>query len=208
MSTEWPPPDLRKRKNQNLGARSNQDMVEAVPDDFGFQQSATLRDGRVATIRLMRPDDRQRLLDAFARLDRQSIYTRFFSYRKQLPAGMLEQIEHIDLLHFAALVVTLGSGADETAIGSAGYVACTAADGCREAEVSFTIEEDFHGQGLAGQLLKALCGIASRHGIVRFTAEVLAENAPMHAVFQHSGLPLHTRQAGGVVHYAMDLPRA
>ena len=183
-------------------------MVEAVPDDFKFQQAATLRDGRVATMRLMRPDDRQRLLDAFAKLDRQSVYTRFFSYRKQLPAGMLEQIEHIDLLHFAALVVTLGSGADETAIGSAGYVASTADDGAREAEVSFTVEEDYQGQGLASQLLTALCGIARRHGITRFTAEVLAENAPMHAVFQRSGLPLRTRQVGGVVHYALDLPPA
>lgn len=178
------------------------------PDDFHFQQTATLRDGRPLTIRLMRPDDRQRLLDAFAKLDRQSIYTRFFSYRKQLPPGMLEQIEHIDLVHFAALVVTLGTGADETAIASAGYVASTAADGTHEAEVSFTVEEDFQGQGLAGRLLTALCGIARRHGITRLTAEVLAENAPMHAVFQRSGLPLHTRQAGGVVHYVMDLPPA
>ena len=178
------------------------------PDDFHFQQTATLRDGRPLTIRLMRPDDRQRLLDAFAKLDRQSIYTRFFSYRKQLPPGMLEQIEHIDLVHFAALVVTLGTGADETAIASAGYVASTAADGTHEAEVSFTVEEDFQGQGLASRLLTALCGIARRHGITRLTAEVLAENAPMHAVFQRSGLPLHTRQAGGVVHYVMDLPPA
>lgn len=179
-------------------------MVE-VPDDFHFQQTATLRDGRAVTIRLMRPDDRQRLLDAFAKLDRESIYTRFFSYRKQLPQGMLDQIEHIDLVHFAALVVTLGSGTDEMVIGTAGYVANDGGDGAREAEVSFTIEEDFQGQGLAGRLLAALRDIARRQGITRFTADVLAVNAPMHAVFQRSGLPLQSQQAGDVVRYTMDL---
>ena len=68
------------------------------PDDFHFQQTATLRDGRPLTIRLMRPDDRQRLLDAFARLDRQSIYTRFFSYRKQLPPGLGIDAQEIEAL--------------------------------------------------------------------------------------------------------------
>lgn len=179
--------------------------MDEAQDDFHFEQAATLRDGQPVTIRLMRPDDRQRLLDAFAKLDRQSIYTRFFSFRKELPPGMLEQIEHIDLVHLAALVVTLGSGADETVIGSAGYVAQVAGDGRREAEIAFTIEEDFQGQGLASRLLAALAGIARRHGITRFTAEVLAANEPMRAVFRHCGLSMRTRQTGDVLQVTLAL---
>lgn len=180
-------------------------QMDGPPDDFHFEQTATLRDGRAVTIRLMRPDDKERLIEAFAKLDRQSIYTRFFSFRKELPPGPLNRIDRIDLVRLAALVVTLGAGEDETVIGSASYVAGTAADGTREAEVAFTIEEDFQRQGLAGRLLAALAGIARRHGITRFEAEVLAGNAPMLAVFQRCGLPMHTRRTGDVVRLTLEL---
>ena len=179
--------------------------MDGQADDFHFERETTLRDGRAVTIRMMRPDDKDRLIAAFAKLDRQSIYTRFFTYRKELPQGPLNRIDRIDLVRLAALVVTLGDGDDAIIIGSASYVADTAADGTRQAEVAFTIEEDFQGQGLAGRLLDALAGIARRHGITRFKAEVLAGNAPMLAVFQRCRLPLHTRRSGEVVQLTMDL---
>ncbi len=179
--------------------------MDALRDDFHFEQAATLRDGRTVTIRLMRPDDKQRLVVAFSRLDRQSIYTRFFSFRKELPQGPLNHIERIDLVRLAALVVTLGEGGEQIVIGSASYVADTAADGTREAEVAFTIEEDFQRQGLAGRLLDALAGIARRHGIQRLKAEVLAGNAPMLAVFQRCRLPMQMRRSGEVVELRLDL---
>ena len=174
-------------------------------NDTPFGRHITLRDGRTATIRLMRPDDKERLVAAFAKLERQTVYTRFFSFRSQLPEGPLNRIDTIDLVRLAALVVTLGSGADEAIIGSATYVATDAADGAKAAEVAFTIEEDFQGQGLAGRLLAELAGIARSHGIARFDAEVLAHNGAMLAVFRRSGLPMQLRQAGEVVHVALTL---
>lgn len=179
--------------------------MDAPDDDLRFEQAATLRDGRAVTIRLMRPDDKQRLIDAFARLDRQSIYTRFFGYRKELPPGPLSRIHRIDGVRLAALVVTLGSGDDETVIGSASYVADTAADGVREAEVAFTIEEDFQRQGLAGRLLAALAELARHHGIGRFRAEVLGGNAAMLGVFKRCGLPMQSRRSGETVELKLDL---
>lgn len=182
-------------------------MLES-DQDASFSMSFELRDGRLATMRLMRPDDKQRLIDAFARLDRQSIYTRFFSHRRELPQGPLNKIDRIDLVRLAALVVTIGQDHDETVIGSATYVAETAADGQREAEVAFTIEEDFQGQGLASRLFQALAGIAHRHGIARMRAEVLGSNAPMLRVFERSGLPTKMRRQGEVVELVLDLPGA
>jgi len=179
--------------------------MDDEPDDFHFERRARLRDGRTVTIRLMRPDDRPRLVEAFAKLDRQSVYTRFFSFRNQLPQESLDRIDRIDLVHLAALVVTLGTGADEIVIGSASYVADAADDAAREAEVAFTVEEDFQGQGLAGRLLEALADIARRHGIDRFRAEVLAGNAPMLAVFKRSGLPLYQRRHDDIVELTMAL---
>lgn len=179
--------------------------MDGQGDDFHFEQAAQLRDGRAVTIRLMRPDDKERLIEAFAKLDRQSIYTRFFSFRKELPPGPLNRIDRIDLVRLAALVVTIGSGDDETVIGSATYVADTAADGQREAEVAFTIEEDFQRQGLASRLLAALAGIARRHGITRLKAEVLHGNTAMLAVFQRCGLPMRTRRRADAVQITLEL---
>ena len=105
----------------------------------------------------------------------------------------------------AALVVTVGTGADEAIIGSATYVAGDAADGPRTAEVAFTIEEDYQGQGLAGRLLAGLVDIARRHGIQGFKAEVLAHNGAMLAVFKRSGLPMQMRPAAEVVHVSLSL---
>lgn len=194
---EWP----RQRP------RDNPTMTHKI-DDTPSGRSFTLRDGRPATIRPMRPDDKDKLVAAFAKLDRQTVYTRFFSFRKQLPEGPLNRIDAIDYVRLAALVVTLGRGADETIIGSATYVADEAADGARIAEVAFTIEEDFQRQGLAGRLLAALADIARRHGIVRLQAEVLAHNGAMLAVFRRSGLPMRLRPAGDVVHVSLDLEPA
>lgn len=39
--------------------------MDAADDDLGFEQAATLRDGRTVAIRLMRPDDKPRLVEAF-----------------------------------------------------------------------------------------------------------------------------------------------
>jgi RimJ/RimL family protein N-acetyltransferase len=173
--------------------------------DLDFQQPITLRDGRPALIRVMHPDDKERLNAAFAQLDPQSIYTRFFSYRKELPERAFGRIAQIDFVDLAGLVVTLGTGADEIVIGGASYVGRTAEDGAKVAELAFTIEEDFQGQGLARKLLAALITLARRHGIARFEAEVLAGNSPMLAVFERSGLPLQRRRESGVVHLDLDL---
>lgn len=177
----------------------------AAEHDLTFRQPITLRDGRPALIRVMRPDDRQRLQQAFAKLDPQTIYTRFFSFRKEIPEQAFERIAEIDFVNLAGLVVTIGSGDEETVIGGASYVGRTADDGAKVAEVAFTVEKDFQGQGLATQLFAALLALARRHGLTRFEAEVLAGNSPMLAILQRCGLPLRQRRETGVVHLDLDL---
>lgn len=173
--------------------------------DPGFCQQVVLRNGTPVTIRVMRPDDKGRLVEAFAKLDPQSIYVRFFSFRKELAEGPLSRIDQVDFVRLLGLVATIGSGKDEVIIGSSTYVADTAADGARFAEVAFTIEEDYQGQGLAGRLFEAAASIARRHGISRFTADVLANNAPMLKVFERTGLPMRRRREAGVIHVELDL---
>jgi RimJ/RimL family protein N-acetyltransferase len=173
--------------------------------DYDFHVEVELRDGTPATIRTMRADDRERVIAAFAKLDEMTIYTRFFAFHKQLPEHELARIDEIDFVHVTGLVVTVGFGNDETVIGGATYIADTAADGTRFAEVAFTIEEDYQGQGLATRLFGILATIARRHGITRFVADVLAGNAAMLAVFARTGLPVRRQREAGVIHLEMEL---
>ena len=178
-----------------------------------FSKSIVLRHGQPALVRAIRPDDRERLQAAFLALEPESVYLRYFSFKAKLSEADLDRLCGPDFSERVVLVVTTGghenSGDSEVIIGSGGYVAHTAADGKRVAEVAFAVEEDLHGEGIASKLLAVLAGIARADAIARFEAEVLARNAPMLLVFAHSGLPMkQTHSDDGVVSVTMDLSLA
>lgn len=174
-------------------------------DDMQMRRHIALRDGTPAIIRPMRPDDRDRIVAAFALLDASSIYTRYFTHMKALPERALDRLKDVDFERLAGLVVTIGSGDDEVVIGSSMYVVLDTPDDARAAEVAFTIEEDYQRNGLATRLLETMIEIARRHRIVRLEADVLTGNAAMLAVFDRCGLPMRKRRDGGVTHVEMDL---
>jgi RimJ/RimL family protein N-acetyltransferase len=166
--------------------------------------TATLKSGLPVTVRGLRPDDRERMAKAVRGLDPQSIYTRLFSHRKDLTEAGLDRIMHVDPEREVVIITTTGSGADEAVVGSGRYVVTTDAP-LRKAEIAFAVEEDYHGQGIAGRLLQALAKVARERGIAVFEADVLAGNPSMLRVFERSGLPMRTRREGGVVHLELTL---
>jgi len=173
-----------------------------------ISRQVTLRNGTPVLIRVARPEDRDKVVAAFNALEPDSVYTRFFSARKELTGAELDRLSATDFVNFVGLLAFAGSGAEETVIGGATYVALPSSGGTRAAEVAFTIEEDHQGQGLASRLMALLTAIAREHGFHRFEADVLAGNAPMLKVFERSGLPLARTRDGGVTHIVMDLGQA
>jgi RimJ/RimL family protein N-acetyltransferase len=179
-----------------------------APSPPGFSHPARLRDGTAVLIRAIRPDDRERIIAAFHKLDPETIYTRFFSAKKELTEVDLGRIDAADFKRAVVLVATLPSGTDEIIIGGGAYTVLDRPGEPRTAEVSFTIEEDFQGQGLSGLFMRLLTQIGRDRGIQRFEAEVLAGNVAMLKVFQRSDLPMTRQVEDGVVHVAMDLDPA
>jgi RimJ/RimL family protein N-acetyltransferase len=151
-------------------------------------------------IRTIRPDDRERLAQAFHALECRSIYLRFFSHKRELSDKELRQITECDGTRVAALVATVGSGSQETIVGLGQY----ARQGTN-ADIAFAVEEDFQGRGIATRLLRHLVRIGRDQGISQFEADVLAENLPMLRVFRRSGLPLQESEEDGVVHLTLAL---
>jgi GNAT superfamily N-acetyltransferase len=173
------------------------------PDEFSV--SETLKNGVAVTIRTLRASDRDKIATAVRHLDRDSIYTRLFSYRKELTEAGLDRIMAVDPARDVMLVVTVGAGDQETVIASGRFVARADDGRARSGEIAFMVEEDYHGQGIAGRLLHHLADVARSKGVAAFEAEVLGENKAMLAVFARSGLPMRQRRDGGVVHVTLSL---
>ena len=173
-------------------------------EDGGFPVTERLRSGLEVTVRPLRVDDREKVANAIRHLDRDSVYTRLFSYRTELTEPGLDRIMNVDPEHDAMLVVTVGAGADETVIASGRFIGA-AEGGDRTAEVAFVVEEEYQGQGLAGRLLKHLAAIGRDRRLHALTAEVLVKNKAMLTVFARSGLQMRKRQDGDVVHVTLLL---
>ena len=182
-------------------------MSEAF-DPATFRHEARLRDGTPVLIRPVRRDDRERIIRAFRQLEPQTVYTRFFSAKRELTEADLARIDASDFVHALALVAIVGDGDDEVIIGGGAYTVLDRPGAPLTAEVSFTIEEDYHGQGLSGLFMRLLTQIGRQRGIRRFEAEVLTGNAPMLKVFQRSGLRISKHIEDGVVRVVMELDPA
>jgi RimJ/RimL family protein N-acetyltransferase len=173
-----------------------------------FFSRDTLRNGTEVVVRAARPDDRERIAKAFANLDRESVYTRYFSYKPELSAAELGQLDAMDFVRDVMLVVTAEVAGAERVVASARYIAHDERDGTLTAEVAFTVAEDYQGNGIAGRLFATLLRLARDNGIARFEADVLPQNKAMLAVFRKSGLPVREQRDGGVVHVELMLGEA
>jgi RimJ/RimL family protein N-acetyltransferase len=176
------------------------------PPASQFAEAIVLRDGSPALVRAIRADDREPLQTAFRALDPESVYMRYFVYKRELTEADLARLCNPDFCERVVLVVTVGADADEVIVGSGGYVAHATDDGSRVAELAFLVAGRVQGQGIARTLLGVLADIARHDGFERLSAEVLVQNTPMFAVFEGSGLPMtRLREEGGVVSLTLSL---
>jgi len=167
--------------------------------------TATLKNGLEVSIRPIRADDRDRLVRAFRKLDRETVYTRFFRYVTEPSDEDLQRATEPDPEREVALVVTVGKGAEEIIVVGGRYIASPAEAATRTTEVAFMVEEDYQGLGIAGILLRQLAAIGRSLGVAWFEADVLSENRSMLRVFARSGLPMEQRRNGGVLHVRLSL---
>ena len=173
------------------------DFLAALP----WRLAGVRRRAPRVAIRPIRPDDRERLVQAFRALDAQSVYQRFFFPKRELSDEELRQTTECDGKRVVALVATTGNGERQAIVGLGQYVRRHGAS----AEVAFAVASDFQGRGIASTLLRRLIRSARRQGISRFEADVLDENPRMLAVLRHCGLPVQQTRASGVVHVTMTL---
>ena len=132
-------------------------------------------------IRPIEPEDRERLVEGFERLSPESRYRRFFAAIPRLTSRQLDyltQVDHHD--HEALVAIDPGSG---RLVGVARY----ARTGPGVAEPAIVVADDWHGRGVASELLDRLVQRAIDEGVERFEAPVLASNAEAIHVLRRLG---------------------
>ena len=175
-------------------------------DARDYVAGETLRDGRAVTVRAIRASDKHAMLDAFHGLEPRTVYMRLFSAQGEPTEKTLREWTEVDFSKLVRLVVCLPRpDGSEQIIGGASFAMLEPGNPAAGAEVSFTLEEDFQGQGLGGKLLAHLALIARERGIKRFVAETLPENRAMLTVFERSGFAVTHRRGEGVIHVGMQL---
>jgi len=171
-------------------------------DARNYSVTETLRNGLEACFRAAHPDDSDLLIEAFHKLDPESVYLRFFGPKKEISPTELKRFREADFDTRIILICTVQEDGREIVIASGTYAR---AEDAASAEVAFIVEEDFHRLGIARRLLMHLGKIATAAGIRTFIAEVLPHNTAMLGVFGRCGWPMTTHSADGVIHITLDL---
>jgi RimJ/RimL family protein N-acetyltransferase len=162
-----------------------------------------LRDGRRVTVRAIHAHDRDKLQAAVRKLSPESRYLRFFSPLRELPPQLLERATHPEAARELQLVAVIGAGAEEQIIAGARYAA-TATDG--DCEFGVAVVDEWHGLGLARQLLEALMRAARAGGFRHMEGYILAGNVPMLGLAKRLGfVPVQSPEGPSVCLLRCDL---
>jgi len=157
--------------------------------------------GERIEIRALEPNDEGGLVAAVHRTSAQSLYRRFFGVRRDFSEREVDFFVNVDFVNHVALVAVAQEDGRAAIIGGGRYVLVRP----RSAEVAFAVVDEYQGRGIGAALMRHLVTIARAAGLEEFTADVLAENAPMLKVFAKSGLYCVTKREDDVVHLAFQL---
>lgn len=151
-----------------------------------YREETTLRNGSPVLFRLIRPDDKELMLDGLARMSAESRFRRFFSHRDRLTETELAYLTELDHeKHFALAagrpVIGIAGLEGEIGLGVARFVVLPDPTGTapRAAEAAIAVVDEAQGLGLGRMLFERLVMAAAERGIAVFRFDVLAENDSM-----------------------------
>lgn len=162
------------------------------------------RDGARVRIRAIRPDDKAHLTRFHQRLSPESVYFRFFEFKRELSERDLRYLTELDFDRRVALVATLGTGSDAGVVGVARYdVLPRRVRGRKRAELGIIVEDAHQNRGIGTLLLKHLLGLAFASGVTEIVADVLPQNTKMLELVAGAGVPVRQTLDGGVIHLTL-----
>ena len=179
-------------EEQPDGQPDQQRSVETLPEPpRHWEADVVLRDGRTAHVRPVRPEDRDLMVEFYARVSDTSKYFRFFAPMPVLSDADLTRFTNVDHNDRVALVMLVGG--QMIAVGRYDRINQT------EAEVAFLVEDAHQGRGIGQLLLEHLAQAGRERGVERFVADVLPENQAMIHTFRDAGYTVRSGYDEGVM---------
>jgi RimJ/RimL family protein N-acetyltransferase len=166
-----------------------------------YSATETLRDGRTVDIRALRPEDRAGLLAAVGRTSDQSLYRRFFGFKRGFTDQEVDFYVNVDFVGHVALVAVLQEDGRPVIVGGSRYIVVQPG----QAEVAFAVDDAHQGQGVGTALMRHLGAIARSAGLKELVADVLPENAAMLNIFRASGLRIRIGRETDATHVVLQL---
>jgi acyl-CoA synthetase (NDP forming)/RimJ/RimL family protein N-acetyltransferase len=162
-----------------------------------WEADVVLRDGSVAQVRPIVPNDAERLRRFHAGQSAESIYLRFFAPLKVLSDKDVARFTEVDHDWRVALVATVRG----EIIGVARYDRLDAVT----AEIAFHISDAHQGRGVGSVLLEHLTAIGQERGVTKFVADVLPQNRKMIQVFTEAGYEVSYHFEDGIIAVSLQI---
>jgi GNAT superfamily N-acetyltransferase len=143
--------------------------------DASYEETVELSDGQRVHLRLMRPSDKEMLLEGFERLSPDSRYARFMAPKSKLTESELRYLTEVDGVdHFAMGAIRRHLVSKDEGVGIARFVRLQ--EKRDTAEPAVTVSDDYQGKGLGSVLLQRLIEAAWERDVRWFVTELLADN--------------------------------
>jgi GNAT superfamily N-acetyltransferase len=175
--------------------------LSAASNTLQYSVVETLRNGRKIEIRALRPEDRDDFVAAVSRVGTQSLYRRFFAVRRHFTEDETSFYLNVDFRNHVALVAIAGENGRPAIVAGGRYIVVQPG----QAEVAFTVLDQYQGQGIGPLLLRHLVAIAKDARLKELIADVLPENGAMLKVFRTSGLPCAEKREASSINVKLKL---
>jgi RimJ/RimL family protein N-acetyltransferase len=168
-----------------------------------FEKSVTSASGKPVHIRPVLPTDEDMMRDLFYACSEETLYHRFFTKMRAMPHRKLKKFVNIDYVKTMALASVIHEDERQMIVAVGRYSVNKATNA---AEVAFIVRDDWQGQGVGVAMFNQLLDVARKRGIVRFTADVLHDNARMLHIF-HKCAPasIESTLDDGVYHLSFSI---
>ena len=145
---------------------------------------------------LLRPvkiSDEPLMKEFFYSLSDESMYLRFASARKDMPHRRLQEFVALDYSKVMVILAVIGREEKETIIGVGQF---SVDENTHTAELAFVVKDEYQNKGVGAELNSYLTYLAKKQGLLGFTAEVLADNAPTLHLLEKMGFEIEKSEAG------------
>ncbi|QHC22747.1 bifunctional acetate--CoA ligase family protein/GNAT family N-acetyltransferase [Streptomyces sp. GS7] len=159
---------------------------------------ALLADGSTVRLRPACPEDRAQVLRFYGEMSADSLRRRFFVVSRRSGERAADRLCVPDTPGHRTLAAFQG----DRLVGVAEY---ETGDAPTTADIALAVADDCHRRGVGTLLLEHLVHTARENGVTAFTADLLADNHPIHRVLADLGLRVTRRYEGTTVHGVIRL---